>query len=190
MQLAAAAAATVQAASIIGGATVLVQGLSAATFPTQETAAATMCAAIVLTGWSVAALIRHMAAPPANPPEKRQEHTPMNSDIRTAVVRATQDQLNEITRLTGIRCDLAEISDSDGIAFHEAGPSILQAIADHRNAQAPQWNDLNHSQQSAVVFAAASSPDWSQGKLDPYRIDQLLEEEPDLASMLQPEQSG
>lgn len=172
----------IQAAAAVAAAVILAFSLKEATFPTQETAAAALAISITLIGWSAASAVRHLSPGKTKNPQTEQTPT-MTNRTRTAVVHATQEQLDQITRNTGLPYELAEISDTGEVVFHEAGPSILEEIARHTNTNAPAWDTLTIEQQSAIIMTAASSPKWCQGDLDPYRIDRLFEEEPQIRPM-------
>lgn len=161
---------------------ILVTGLRSATFPTQETAAAALAAAVTVTGWCVASALRHFAQSQKRPVNQssRGKAITMHRDTRHAVVAATPEELDRISTELGLKFELVEISDSGEIVYYEAGPSILAEIGRQIKKTPPDWDELDYPTQSAVVMTAATSYEWQQGDLDPQRIDELFQEMPEL----------
>ena len=109
----------------------------------------------------------------------------MTDQLKTAVFQATDEQLERMAQIATKGPELVELSDTGGYAYHESGPTILQELAHKTQSVAPDWDDLTREEKSAAVMAAAESPQWCQGNLDPYRIDTLFEDNPGLREKFQ-----
>ena len=109
----------------------------------------------------------------------------MTDQIKTAVFQATDEQLERMAQIATGGPELVALSDTGGYAYHQDAPLILQELARNTQSVAPDWDELTADEQSAAIMAAVESPQWSQGNLDPYRIDTLFEDNPGLREKFQ-----
>ncbi len=112
----------------------------------------------------------------------------MSTTTNTAAFEATPEQIALMEQVSGQPARFIELSDTQGFADHDSGPSIAAEIARLSGTGGTlRWEELDHDERRAAVLAAAESPEWCQGTMDPYRVDQLLEEFPAIVRKSQPE---
>lgn len=105
-----------------------------------------------------------------------------------AFLEVSEEQIRAMEKASGVRAWRVEMGDGNNHADHESGPLIAEELTRLQGVQDQplRWEELSHREKRAAVAAAAESPGWRQGDLDPHRADQLLEDHPQLKAKLNP----
>ena len=104
----------------------------------------------------------------------------MTKTIRSAIIHATPQQLEQIAQTPGVNLSYVTEGDNGTVVHHEAGPLILDQVSRCLdNPSRPTWDKLDPGQQDSLLSLAAG------GHIDSYHIHQLMEDEPQLARKLQ-----
>lgn len=122
-----------------------------------------------------------MTAKPMMAPTAREFRTLANIESNTTcLLFASEELLTAIRENTGIMPDRVEVTEYGQVAFHESGPSVLEAIGQLMIAIPPEWDSLLPDEQRAVILCAArSNPGWhAEGRIDPDHAAALMDECP------------
>ena len=111
----------------------------------------------------------------------------MSSNSNTVAFEATPEQIALMEQISGQPARFIELSDNQGFADHQSGPLIAAEIVRLTGTgETLRWEELDHNERRAAVLAAAESPAWCQGNMDPHRVDHLLEEFPSISTKARP----
>ena len=107
-----------------------------------------------------------------------------NGKSRTAILEGTQEQIEQAAQAAGLTPRYIVVTDDGEYADFESGPTALTEVLRHTKGPETDWEDLGLEDQEAILWAAASSPQWVQGNIDPHQLDRMLESRPELAARL------
>lgn len=103
---------------------------------------------------------------------------------RTEVLEGTQDQIDQAAQASGLTPRYVVVTDGGEYADFDTGPAALGEVLRYTKGSGIKWHELSLEDQEAVLWTAASSPQWSEGNIDPYQVDRLMETNPQLAERL------
>ena len=95
-----------------------------------------------------------------------------------AIINASPAELEEIARIYRMTPERVIVGENGIVGYYDSGPEILKQVALHMNVPDPGWEMLSEDDQNVLVSLTAGSLDWAiDGRLDPYQIDQVLDDE-------------